>query len=97
LGVCIPTVRIKAPSRIFDKLLGTSYRHLLLPPSRKMPQKVRGYGKEGYKLRTPDLKKAEAGRHPQGEIISPLEASLDHLLVTPPSHCCPQMVEGLVV
>ena len=31
------------------------------------------------------------------EILSPLEASLDHLLVTPPSHFTPQKAEGFVV
>ena len=39
---------------------------------------------------------SEAERHLQREIISPLEASLDHLLVTPPSHFKLQKVSGWV-
>jgi hypothetical protein len=42
------------------------------------------------------IKKDETGRHPQREILSPLEASLDHLLITPPSHFTPQKVRGWV-
>ena len=60
-------------------------------------QKVWGSGKEGYKTKTPDLKKDETGRHPQREILSPLEALHDHLLVTPPSHFSPQKGKGFVV
>jgi hypothetical protein len=37
------------------------------------------------------------GRHPQREILSPLEVSLDHLWATPPSHFTPQKVRGFVV
>ena len=33
----------------------------------------------------------------QESVWPPLEASLDHLQITPPSHFCPQKVEGLVV
>jgi len=36
----------------------------------------------------------KADRHPQREILSPLEASLDHLQTTPPSHIAPQKVKG---
>jgi hypothetical protein len=37
------------------------------------------------------------GRHLQKEIINPLEASLDHLLITPPPHFRLQKVKGFVV
>jgi hypothetical protein len=42
------------------------------------------------------IKKDETGRHPQREILSPLEASHDHLLITPPSHFTPQKFKGFV-
>jgi hypothetical protein len=45
----------------------------------------------------PDSKKGKTARRPQREILSPLEASQDHLLVTPPSHFTPQKVRGFVV
>jgi hypothetical protein len=37
------------------------------------------------------------GKHPQREIITPLEVSLDHLLITPPSHRDHLKVRGFVV
>jgi hypothetical protein len=36
------------------------------------------------------------GRHPQREIISPLEVSQDYLLITPPSHFRLQKLGGWV-
>jgi hypothetical protein len=44
-----------------------------------------------------DLKKTETGKHPQREILSPSDASHDHLLVPQPSHFTPLKVEGFVV
>jgi hypothetical protein len=43
------------------------------------------------------FKKTETGRRPQREILSPLGASLDHPLMTQPSHFTPQKVKGFVV
>ncbi len=42
------------------------------------------------------LKTDEIGKYPQREILSPLEASHCHLLVTPPSHFKLQKVKGFV-
>jgi len=40
--------------------------------------------------------KDETGKHLQRELLIPLEVSLDHLLVTPPSHFMTQKVKDFV-
>ena len=86
----------KSPKQNFENLFGTSYRHLSEIPSHDFPQKVWDYGKEGYKFRMPNLEKTKQVGIPQREILSPLEASLDHFLITPPSHFMTQKVRGFV-
>ncbi len=43
------------------------------------------------------IPKGRTGRYLQREILSPLEASLDHLYATPPSHFMTQKVRDFVV
>ena len=50
----------------------------------------------GVKFATFGYKKDEIKRASKRS-RNPLEASHDHLLITPSSHFCPQKIEGLVV
>jgi hypothetical protein len=87
-------VGIKAPSRILTISLGLhigTFRKILLMTS------ARRFGIQVGKVINLHLSKEdEAGRRPQREILTPLEASQDHSLVTPPSHLTPQKAKGYV-
>jgi hypothetical protein len=64
------------PQRKFGIPLEPPRGHLKDIPCHDSLQKVWNSGKGGYRFRTSDLK---IGRRPQGKLLSPLEASHDHL------------------
>jgi len=72
--------------------MNSFWKLLLFPSSKKLGIRVRGAINSELLIQ---IEKTD--RHPQREILSPLGASLDHFLITPPTHFTIQKVRGLVV